>query len=117
LVWNTWYRPVRDKINILIVGDESILAQALAAGTIDATFLQRVQSRSLQEQGFSIVAVSKVNLPYPSNGPVAQKAYIDKTRVIEGVLKAMLEGSAYALSPKNKPQPWQASSGTLDRRS
>ena len=97
--------PVRDKINILIVGDESILAQALAAGTIDATVLQRVQSRSLQEQGFSILAeFSKVNLPYPSNGPVAQKAYIDKNpSVIEGALKAMLEGSAYALSTKNKP--------------
>ena len=34
---------------------------------------------------------------------MARKAYIDKNpSVIEGALKAMLEGSAYALSPKNK---------------
>ncbi len=97
--------PGRDKISILVVGDLTILAQALATGTIDATVLDDFASRNLQEKGFSILAqLSKVDLPFASLGPVARKAYIDKNpSVIERVLKAMVEGAAYALSPINKP--------------
>jgi len=97
--------PVRDKIDILVVGDQTVLAQALAAGTIDATVLEGVHTLRLQEKGFSILApLTKLGLPFASLGIVARKEYIDKNAsVIEGVLKAMLEGNAYALSPKNKP--------------
>jgi len=97
--------PVRDKIDILVVGDQTVLAQALAAGTIDATVLDGAFSLRLQEKGFPILAqFSKVDLPFASMGIVAQKAYIDKNpSAIEGALKAMLEGNAYALSPQNKP--------------
>jgi len=97
--------PVRDKINILVVGVQSVLAQALAGGTIDATVLDGFASRPLQETGFSVLAqFSKVDLPLAFAGVVARNEYIDKNpSVIEGVLKAMLEGSAHALSPNNKP--------------
>jgi len=97
--------PVRDKIDILVVGDQTVLAQALAAGTIDATVVEGVYSRWLQEKGFSILAqFSKVDLPFASLGVVALKDYIDKNpSVIEGALKAMLEGNAHALSANNKP--------------
>ena len=97
--------PVRDKINILVVGDLTVLAQALAGGTIDATVLDGFASRPLQETGFSVLAqFSKVDLPLAFAGVVARNEYIDKNpSVIEGVLKAMLEGSAHALSPNNKP--------------
>ncbi len=96
--------PVRDKIDILVVGDQTVLAQALATGTIDATVLDGSFSLRLQEKGFSILAqFSKVAIPFASVGPLARKEYTDKNpSVIEGVLKAMLEGSAYALSAKNK---------------
>ena len=97
--------PVRDKIDFLVLGDVSMLAKALAAGTIDATVVDSAFSLRLQEKGFSILAqFSKVNLPLVTQGLVARKAYIDNNpSVIEGVLKAVLEGSAYALSPNNKP--------------
>src|SRR3990170_2837995 len=97
--------PVRDKIDILVVGDLTVLAQALAAGTIDATVLDSSFSLRLQEKGFSILAqFSKVELPLASQGVVARKEYIDKNPgVIEGVLKALVEGNAHALSPQNKP--------------
>jgi len=97
--------PARDKINFLVVGDFTILAQALAAGTIDATVFDGSFSLRLQEKGFSILAqFSKVAIPFASTGLVARKAYIDKNPIIiEGALKAMLEGAAYALSPQNKP--------------
>ena len=97
--------PVRDKIDFLVLGDVSMLAKALAAGTIDATVVDSAFSLRLQEKGFSILAqFSKVNLPLPTQGLAARKEYIDKnSSAIEGVLKALLEGSAYALSPNNKP--------------
>ncbi len=96
--------PVRDNINILVVGDQTILAQALATGTIDATVLEGVQSRPLQEKGFAILApLTKLEIPFASLGVVARKEYVDKNpSVIEGTLKAMLEGNARALSPNNK---------------
>ena len=47
--------PDRDKIAILAVGDQNVLAQALEAGTIDATVLDGVQSRRLAALGFPIL--------------------------------------------------------------
>ena len=96
--------PVRDKIKILVVGDQSVLTQALATGTIDATVLDSSFSVMLRQKGFSILAeFSKVDIPFSSLGLVAKKEYIDKNpSLIEGALKSMLEGNAYALSPTNK---------------
>ena len=39
--------PERDKIAVIAAGDQTVLAQALANGTIDATVLDGVQSRPL----------------------------------------------------------------------
>jgi len=44
--------PERDKITILAVGDQNVMAQALEAGTIDATVLDGVQSQRLIASGF-----------------------------------------------------------------
>lgn len=96
--------PTRDHISILVVGDQSVLAQALAAGSIDATVLDGVHGRKLQERGFPILAeFTKVNLPMTSVGIVARKAFIDKNPdTMESVLKALVEGNISALSPANK---------------
>ncbi len=97
--------PDRDKINLLAVGDQSVLAQALASGTIDATVLDGVQSRRLQANGFPILAeLNKANLPILSVAIVARQAYMQKNpQIIEGVMKAVIEGAAFALSPIQKP--------------
>jgi ABC-type nitrate/sulfonate/bicarbonate transport system substrate-binding protein len=44
--------PDRDKINIIAAGDQTVLAQAVASGTIDATVLDGVQSRPLHARDF-----------------------------------------------------------------
>lgn len=97
--------PDRDKINLLAVGDQSVLAQALASGTIDATVLDGVQSRRLQANGFPILAeLNKANLPILSVAIVAREAYMQKNpQIVEGVMKAVIEGAAFALSPIQKP--------------
>ena len=95
----------RDKINILAVGDQNILAQALQAGTIDATVLDGVQSRRLAALGFpSLVDLNKANLPILSSGLVVREPTLQKNpQLVENVLKAILEGAAFSLSLAQKP--------------
>jgi ABC-type nitrate/sulfonate/bicarbonate transport system substrate-binding protein len=97
--------PERDKINILAVGDQGVLAQALASGAIDATVLDGVQSRHLHENGFPILAeLNKVNLPILSVAIVAREPYIQKNpQTIEGIMRSVIEGAAFGLSPGQKP--------------
>jgi NitT/TauT family transport system substrate-binding protein len=96
--------PERDKINIIVAGDQTVLAQAVTSGTIDATVLDGVHSRRLQAKGFPILAnLNKANLPILSTGIVARAPYIQKNpQIAEGVVKAIIEGMAFSLSPAQK---------------
>jgi NitT/TauT family transport system substrate-binding protein len=97
--------PDRDKISIIAAGDQTVLAQALASGTLDATVLDGVQSRPLHARGFPILAeLDKAKLPILSSSIVAREPYIQKNpQVLESVLKAVIEGAAFCLSPVQKP--------------
>ena len=69
----------RDKISLIAAGDQSVLAQALVTGTIDATVLDGVMSRTLREKGYPILAeLSKANIPISSVGIVAKGSFIEK---------------------------------------
>jgi NitT/TauT family transport system substrate-binding protein len=95
----------RDKINILAIGDQNVLAQALEAGTIDATVLDGVQSRRLAALGFpTLVDLNKYNLPILSSGFVMREPNIQKNpQLAENLLKAVIEGAAFSLSLAQKP--------------
>jgi NitT/TauT family transport system substrate-binding protein len=95
----------RDKINIIAVGDQNVLAQALQAGTIDATVLDGVQSRRLSALGFpTLVDLNKANLPILSSGIAVREATLQKNpQMIENIMKAVIEGAAFALSQSQKP--------------
>ncbi len=96
--------PNRDKISLIAAGDQSVLAQALVTGTIDATVLDGVMSRPLHENGYPILAeLSKANLPISSVGIVAKNSYIQSNQqTIENLLKALLESQAFIFGPSNK---------------
>jgi ABC-type nitrate/sulfonate/bicarbonate transport system substrate-binding protein len=56
--------PQRDNINVLQIGDQSVIAQAIEAGSIDAAALDGVFSRRLKQKGFTILAeFSQANIP------------------------------------------------------
>lgn len=97
--------PERDKISIIAAGDQTVLAQALASGTLDATVLDGVQSRPLHARGFPILAeLDKAKLPILSSSIVAREPYIQKNpQIVENVMRAIIEGSAFCLSPIQKP--------------
>src|SRR5687768_8269041 len=95
----------RDKINIIAVGDQNVLAQALETGTIDATVLDGVQSRRLNALGFPILAdLNKANLPILSSGFVMREPNLQKNpELAENLMKAVIEGAAFSLSMSQKP--------------
>ena len=97
--------PERDGIQILVVGDQTILLQALDTGTIDVATLDKVFTSILRQKGFSILLdLSHANIPMIGMSALAQKSVIDKRpEVVENFLKAMLEGLAFSVSPENKP--------------
>ncbi len=97
--------PDRDKIAIIAAGDQTVLAQAVATGTIDATVLDGVQSRPLHARGFPILAeLDKARLPILSSSIVAREPYIQKNpQIVENVMRAIIEGAASCLSPREKP--------------
>jgi NitT/TauT family transport system substrate-binding protein len=97
--------PERDKINIVAVGDQNVLAQALEAGAIDATVLDGVQSRRLIALGFPALAdLNKYNLPILSSGFVMREPNLQKNpQLAENLMKAVIEGAAFSLSAAQKP--------------
>lgn len=96
--------PDRDNVSLIAAGDQSVLAQALVVGTIDATVLDGVMSRILREKGFPILAeLGKLNIPISSVGVVARGSFIQKNpQTIENLLKALVEGEAFIVGPSNK---------------
>jgi NitT/TauT family transport system substrate-binding protein len=96
--------PVRENINFVVVGDQTVATQALEAGQIDATVLDGVFSRRLRQKGFTVLAeLQKANIPFSSQGLVVKASTLQQREILEGVIKGLLEGIAFCLTPKNKP--------------
>lgn len=98
--------PRRDNINVLVIGDQTVLAQALESGQIDATVLDGVFSRRLKQKGFTILSeLFDSGIPFSGQGLIVRAPYLQERRdALESVLKGLLEGIAFSLAPKNKPQ-------------
>jgi ABC-type nitrate/sulfonate/bicarbonate transport system substrate-binding protein len=96
--------PVRDNINFLVIGDQTVLAQAVESGQIDATVLDGVFSRRLKQKGLTILAeLQQANIPFSSQGLIVKGSYLQEQReTLEQVFKGLIEGIAFTLAPKNK---------------
>jgi NitT/TauT family transport system substrate-binding protein len=92
----------RDRIVLQVVGDVSVLARALEAGTIDAAVLSSAAySRPLRDKGFPILA--ELKLPIAGQTIIVRKALARQSpEFVENMLKAQIEALAFALSPRNK---------------
>jgi NitT/TauT family transport system substrate-binding protein len=95
----------RDNINILNIGDQTVLAQAIESGTIDVTVLDGVFARRLKQKGFSVIAeLSETKIPYVSNVIVGTRGlFQQQPDLAENVLKGLVESLAFILAPANKP--------------
>jgi len=96
--------PGRDDIKILVLGDQTVLTQALETGTIDAAPLDTVFSRRLNEKGFPILAeLYGMNIPALGNVVMGTQSYLEQNpEVAEGILRGLIESLAFSLSHANK---------------
>lgn len=97
--------PARDDIRILTIGDQTVLAQALETGVIDAAPLDTAFSQKLKKKGFPIlVELNKTNTRTVSSTVVVLNSFLQsQPQILESLLKALIEGAAFTLAPENKP--------------
>ncbi|OGQ55828.1 MAG: hypothetical protein A2W66_00555 [Deltaproteobacteria bacterium RIFCSPLOWO2_02_56_12] len=96
--------PERDKIQFRIVGDQSVIAQSILSGTVDAAYLGYTFSKMVQRQGYRVLAdLAKVDIPYQGIGVLARKSFLDQSQEItEKTLKAFVKAIVYFQEPANK---------------
>ncbi len=95
----------RDHIQMIVIGDVTVLAQALQSGRIDATVAPGFLSRKLAEKGFVVLGSSeKTKLPSVGMTLLAEKAYVQQNpETLQSVLKGLIEGMVFISRPENKP--------------
>jgi len=101
---NLGLEAARDNISLMIVGDQTNNAQALEAGNIDVTTLDGVYTHRLKQKGFKVIAeFGKANIPFPGQGIVVSRVFLQKqSNIAEAFLKSLVESIQYCLAPANK---------------
>lgn len=96
--------PERDNIQFRIIGDQSVLAQAITQNTIDGGYLGYSYSAQMERQGYRMLGdLMKMGIPYQGLGMIAKRSLIDRTpEVPERTLRAMVETIAYINNPAHK---------------
>ena len=96
---------VRDDIKVLTIGDQTVLAQALETGVIDAAPLDTAFTQKLRKKGFPIlVELNKTNIRTVSSTVVVLNSFLQaQPQLLENLLKALIEGAAFTVAPENKP--------------
>jgi NitT/TauT family transport system substrate-binding protein len=97
--------PARDKVNIMVIGgDQSTIAQALATGTIDAAYLGYAFSAQLKAKGFRILLdLGKAPIPYQGLALIARGSYLRQNPTIaDSVLRGVLDAVAFVQTPRKK---------------
>ena len=94
----------RDRIQLLVVGDQTVMVRALETGIVDAAVMTtRAYSLALKQKGFNVMA--EVFPAMSSTGIVARKSFIEKNpATMENVIKALIEAEYFILSPSGRTQ-------------
>jgi len=96
--------PTRDKIAVMVLGDQPVLTQAMASGKIDAAYLGYTFSTLLKEKGFRVMLdIGKAPIPYQGLALAARRSYLQQNGpIIDAVLRGTLEGVAFFQKPANR---------------
>ena len=103
LALDNWgLEPERDKIQLRVIGDQAVLAQALTTGIIDGAFLGSTFGKMLQRQGYRILPRNEV--AYQSTGILARRSLVDKSPdLVEKTLRALTRAITFIQDSDNKP--------------
>ena len=96
--------PTRDKIALLLLGDQSVLTPALATGGIDAAYLSETYSATLKAKGFNVlVDMAKAPIPYQGLALAAPRSYLkQRPQIIDALLRGVVESIAFIQQPAQK---------------
>ena len=97
--------PKQDKIQLRVIGDQPVIVQALATGTIDGAFLSYTFGKMAERQGGRILAdLAKADIPYQGTGILARRSFVDKSpELVEKTLRALIKAVAFIKEAENKP--------------
>lgn len=89
--------PTRDKITIMVLGDQPVLTQAMATGRIEAAYLGYTFSTLLKEKGFHVlVDLGKAPIDYQGLALATQRSYLRQNpQVVDSLLRGVLESVAF----------------------
>jgi ABC-type nitrate/sulfonate/bicarbonate transport system substrate-binding protein len=92
----------RDRISLLVIGDQTVIVQALESQIVDAAVLtSSTYLPALKQKGFSVL--TEVTPAMAATGIVARKISLEKNPgTFENITKALIEGEYFVLSPRNK---------------
>ncbi len=105
LAFEHWgLNPERDNIQLRVIGDQSVLAQAIASGIIDGAYLGYTFGAQMERQGFRVLAdLAKIGVPYQGLGVMARRSFVDRSPdIAERALRAAVETIVFINKPDNK---------------
>ncbi len=105
LAFEKWgLNPERDNIQFRVLGDQSVIAQAITQGIVDGAYLGYTFGAQMERQGYRILAdLGKIGVPYQGLGVMAKRSLVDRTpEVAEKALRAMVESISFINNPANK---------------
>src|SRR5947207_11797397 len=106
LAFEHWgLNPERDKIQFRIIGDQSVMAQALATGgIIDGAYRGYTFGAQLERQGFGVLAdLLKLGIPFQGLGIMARRSFVDRSPdTVERYLRSMIKTMKFLSNPTNK---------------
>lgn len=96
--------PTRDKILMLVLGDQSVLTQAMATGRIEAAYLGYTFSTLLKGKGFRVLLdIGKAPIPYQGLALVARRSSLrQNSPIVDSVLRGALESVAFIQHPAHR---------------
>ena len=95
----------RDKIQIRVIGDQSVLAQAMSTGVIDGSVFGYAFSQVAQRSGGRLLAeLPKLNIPFQGIGLIARRSLVNgSSDTVEKTLKALIKSNQFIQDKKNQP--------------
>lgn len=95
----------RDQLQLQPTGEQALTVQSLEAGVVNAAILDGIYSARIKPKGFNVLGeFSDLKHQFVSQALVVQRSLLlQRPDMLEGLLKAEIEGLAYVLAPKNKP--------------
>ena len=97
--------PERDKIQMRVIGDQSVLVQALGTGIIDGAVLGYAYTSVVQRNGGRLLAdLGTLKIPYQGTGLVARRSFIaGSPDTVEKTLRAFIKANAFVQDKNNQP--------------